>query len=115
VQSHDEVNTASVDHSGGLGVLEEDRAPAIIFEKNIYNKWAFEQVIEVCVSETTFCCTWNFMMVKSYSLEEEIHSDERGYIEEDHHDYREGSNIYNSFPNSCKDFADRFPVSKQLE
>jgi len=39
-------------------------------------------------------------MVKSYSLEEEIHSDERGYIEEDHHNYREGSNINNSFSNS---------------
>jgi len=37
VESYDEVNAASVDHSGGLGVLEEDRAPTIIFEENIDN------------------------------------------------------------------------------
>ena len=115
MESYYEVNAASVDHLGGLGVLEEDRALAIIFEKNIDNKWAFEQVIEVCVSEPSFSCTRNFMMVKSYSLEEEIHSDERGYIEEDHHNYREGSNINNSFSNSWKDFTDRFPAAKQLE
>jgi len=38
MESYYEVNAASVDHLGGLGVLEEDRAPAIIFEKNIDNK-----------------------------------------------------------------------------